>query len=341
MNINVKEYLSKFSTRRIIVSLRDHFKKIPKIIFDTINEFLDDKALKMGASLSYYTLISLAPIIIILIAVIGFIYGDEAAKGEIVKQISDIVGQYAAETVQSLILSAATPGTGFIATIIGVSVLIFTSVAVFVELKESLNMIWGVEPIPGQGLKNLIYYRVRSFIVVAVIGLFLFLSIILSTVTILIRNFTDTHFPDFVQYLTYINAFTSIVMITTLFAMIFKYLPDVKIKWKYVWFGAVITSGLFYIGKYLISMYLQHATLSSTYGAAGSLVVFLVWINYSSLIMFFGAELTQVTKRTYSSSPLEPKPGFLIIRKTSALVAARFRELAILNKKEDDKDKSD
>lgn len=335
--MKIKKYLSKFSTRRIIVSLRNHFKLVPKIIVDTINEFFDDKALKMGASLSYYTLISLAPILIILIAAIGFIFGEEAAKGEIVKQISDIVGQYAAETVQSLILSAATPGSGIIATVIGVSVLIFTSAAVFVELKESLNMIWGVEPLPGQGVKNLIYYRVRSFIVVAVIGVLLFLSIFLSTVSILIKNFTQEYFPEFVNYLYYVNAFTSIVMITLLFAMIFKFLPDVKIKWKYVWFGALITSGLFYIGKYLISLYLQHATLSSTYGAAGSLVIFLVWINYSSLIMFFGAELTQVTRRYYSSTPLEPKPGFLIIRKTSALVAARFRELLNLKKKDESK----
>lgn len=153
--MNLKNHLSKFRTRRIIAKSREHYRKIPKVLWATLIEFLDDKALKMGASLSYFTLISLAPILVILIAVIGFIYGQEAAKGEIVNQISEFIGEYPAQVIQSLILSAAAPDTGFIATLIGVGVLFFSSLAVFVELKESLNIIWGIEPIPGRGLKNI------------------------------------------------------------------------------------------------------------------------------------------------------------------------------------------
>ncbi|MCE7952211.1 MAG: YihY/virulence factor BrkB family protein [Chlorobi bacterium CHB7] len=325
--MNLKNHLSKFRTRRIIAKSREHYRKIPKVLWATLIEFLDDKALKMGASLSYFTLISLAPILVILIAVIGFIYGQEAAKGEIVNQISEFIGEYPAQVIQSLILSAAAPDTGFIATLIGVGVLFFSSLAVFVELKESLNIIWGIEPIPGRGLKNIFYYRLKSFLIVGIIAALLLVSTILSTISVVVSNFATKHFPDFVNYLALINAFTSIVMITVLFACIFKFLPDVKVKWKYVWFGAFITSGLFYIGKYLITTYLQYATFSSTYGAAGSLVVFLVWINYSSLILFFGAELTQVTRKYYSKTELEPKNGFVKIKKVSTLVADSVEKL--------------
>lgn len=318
----------RFRSKRALVYWRGHFRNIPRVIADTVTEFIDDKAIKMGASLSYFTLISLAPIMIVLIAAVGFIYGEEAAKGEIVKQVSSLVGRDGAEAVQSLILSAAAPGSGLIATIIGGSVLLFTSVAVFVELKESLNMIWGAEPVPGKVLRNLIFRRLLSFFVVLTIAALLFLSIFLSTVSTVLRDFSVDYLPEATAYLTYINAFVSIVVITTLIAMIFKLLPDVEINWRYVWFGAVVTSALFYVGKYLISLYFLHTNFGSAYGAASSLVIFLVWINYSSLILLFGAELTQVTRRYYSVKRLQAKPGFVLIRKTSALVAERVKELS-------------
>lgn len=278
-------------------------KAIYQLLEQTAFEFADDKAVKMSAALSFYMIFSLTPLIVILIAVIGFIFGEDAAKGEIVMQIQDAIGKENAEIVQSLIQNISAPSSGIIATIISSAIIIFGSAGIFVELKESLNMIWGVEPKPD-GIWSFLRARAKSFVMVLIIMLLLFASIMISTILSGFNSFLEGNLNTVIPGWQYVNYFLSYVLITVLIAIIYKFLPDVKVQWKYIWFGAIITSLLFSLGKYLIGIYLSESSYGSIFGAAGSLVVFMAWIYYSSFIFFFGAEFTQVYRNKYAKAPL-------------------------------------
>lgn len=306
----------------ILTKIKDEFS----FIGATFNEMIDDKVFKMSAALSYYTLFSLAPLLMIAIAIAGFFFGEEAARGEIVVQIEGLIGKSGAGVVQSLIQNAAFSSRGLFATIMSVVIILLGSMGVFIELKESLNIMWGVEVRPGKPIHQLIKTRIGAFSMVLIMGFLLLVSLIMSALIVILNKYLGAYFPVLLPVIEILNMVISFAIITFLFAMIFKFLPDVVLSWRYIWRGAIITSLLFGIGKYWIGLYLGNSSFSSTFGAAGSLVVLLVWLNYSSLMLFFGAEFTQVYRKRYSSEPLKAEKDAILIPKISELVKEEMQE---------------
>jgi membrane protein len=298
-------------------------KSIWYFIKDVFEKFIDDKAPKLGAALSFYTLFSLAPLLIIAISVAGSIFGRRAARGEIVGQIKSLIGEEGARVVQTALRNAHLGHESGIALIISVATLVIGSTIVFVDLQESLDMVWKVKPKPGRGMiKGLLKDRIRSFAVVIGTGFLLLVSLIVSAVISAINNYVSEQFFELpVYYLEISNLFVSLFIIFLLFMMLFKFLPDVDIKWKHVWIGALVTAVLFVFGKYLIGLYLGTSTLSSTYGAAGSLVIVLLWVYYSTQILFLGAEFTQVYVEKYGEG-IKPNAKFMKYHDENAAVEA-------------------
>ena len=260
----------------------------------TVTEFFEDRAPRLGAALAFYTLFSIAPLLVISVAVASLFFGADAVQGQLKHQLIGIVGEDIAGGIQSMV--AATHNQmhiGVVSSILGVLVLLFGATGVFVELKDSMNTIWGVEEKPGRGIWNLCKDRALSFAMVLIIGFLLLVSMILSMVLSAIHHWMAI--PLLSARVT--DTLISLVVITLLLMVIFKYLPDAAIRWRDVWFGALVTALLFTFGKYLIGLYLRYAAISSAYGAAGSLVVFLLWTFYSAQILFFGVEFTQVYAR--------------------------------------------
>ena len=298
-------------------------KSIWNFIKDVFEKFIDDKAPKLGAALSFYTLFSLAPLLIIAISVAGSIFGRRAARGEIVGQIKSLVGEEGARVVQTALRNAHLGHESGIALIISIATLIIGSTIVFVDLQESLDMVWKVKPKPGRGMiKGLLKDRIRSFAVVVGTGFLLLVSLIVSAVISAINNYVSEQFFELpVYYLEISNLFVSLFIIFLLFMLLFKFLPDVNIRWKHVWVGALVTAVLFVIGKYLIGLYLGTSTLSSTYGAAGSLVIVLLWVYYSTQILFLGAEFTQVYVEKYDKG-IQPNEKFMKYHDETATLEA-------------------
>jgi membrane protein len=298
-------------------------KSIWYFIKDVFEKFIDDKAPKLGAALSFYTLFSLAPLLIIAISVAGSIFGRRAARGEIVEQIKSLIGEEGARVVQTALRNAHLGHESGVALIISVATLVIGSTIVFVDLQESLDMVWKVKPKPGRGMiKGLLKDRIRSFAVVIGTGFLLLVSLIVSAVISAINNYVSEQFFELpVYYLQISNLFVSLFIIFLLFMMLFKFLPDVDIKWKHVWVGALVTAVLFVFGKYLIGLYLGTSTLSSTYGAAGSLVIVLLWVYYSTQILFLGAEFTQVYVEKYGEG-IKPNEKFMKYHDENAAVEA-------------------
>lgn len=278
-------------------------KKAWRLLKETFAEWNDDKASQMAAALAYYTVFSLAPLLIIVIAIAGFFFGEEAARGEIVGQIEGLVGRDGATVIQTALENTHRPGSGvgIIASLISIAVLIFGASGVFVQLQEALNEIWDVVPNAKQGVGNVVRKRAMSFAVVLSIGFLLLVSLVVSAALSAINTFASGLLPGFDVLWSLINLVISFVVTTLLFALIYKYLPDVDVAWRDVWVGATLTSILFSVGRYLIGLYLGNSSFGSTYGAAGSLVILLAWIYYSVQILFFGAEFTQVYARRYGS----------------------------------------
>jgi membrane protein len=277
-------------------------KAILRLLKETFKEWQEDKVSRLAAALAYYTVFSLAPLLIIAIAVAGAVFGEEAARGEIVGQIRGLVGSDGAEVIETAIASANRPdANGGIASVISVVVLLFGASGVFTQLQDALNTVWEVQPKPGQGIATMLRQRFLSFSMVLVIGFLLLVSLVLSAGLTALSSYMSHLLPglDFVWQMA--NYVISFVVITFLFALIYKFLPDVKITWNDVLIGAIITSVLFVIGKFFLGLYLGQGTFASTYGAAGSLVVLLAWVYYSAQIIFFGAEFTQVYARRYGS----------------------------------------
>ena len=288
-------------------------KSIWNFIKDVFDKFIDDKAPKLGAALSFYTIFSLAPLLIISISVAGSIFGRRAARGEIVGQIKSFIGEDGAMLIQTTLRNVHhhTHESG-IALIVSVITLIIGSTIVFVDLQESLDMVWKVKPKPERGMiKGLLKDRIRSFSVVVGTGFLLLVSLIVSAVISSLNNYISEQFFELpVFFLQLSNMLVSLFIIFLLFMMIFKFLPDVKIEWRHVWVGALVTAVLFVLGKYLIGLYLGTSSLSSTYGAAGSLVILLLWVYYSSQILFLGAEFTQVYVEKYGEG-IKPNGKFM------------------------------
>jgi membrane protein len=282
------------------------FKTIVRLVRETVDEWNEDNVPLLAAALAYYTMFSIAPLLIIVIAIAGAIYGEEAARGEIVRQIQGLVGRDGAEFIQSMIQNASRPGSGGgIATLIGIGVLIFGASGVFGQLQAALNTIWEVKPKPGRAVKSFVQARFLSFAMVLVIGFLLLVSLVLSAALSGISGYFNGFLPEVFQVGRILNSVLSFALITLLFAAIYKFLPDVEVPWKNLWVGAGVTALLFNIGKFLIGLYLGNSSVGSTYGAAGSLVVVLLWVFYSAQILLFGAEFTQVYSK-YRGRPIEP-----------------------------------
>jgi membrane protein len=255
----------------------------------------------MAAALAYYTVFSLAPLLIIVIAIAGAVFGEQAAKGELVAQIQGLIGKDGAELIQTAIENASQldPTQGPIPTLINISLLLSGATVIFGQLQTSLNKIWNVEPKPGNGIIDFLRQRLLSFSMVLIIAFLLLVSLVISTLLVIFGNYLRDLIPGFTYLWQALNFLISFGIITLLFAMIFKILPDAKIAWKDVWMGAAITALLFEIGKFLLGFYLGHTSFASAYGAAGSLVIILTWVFYSAQILFLGAEFTQVYVRSY------------------------------------------
>jgi membrane protein len=270
------------------------------LLKEAVSEWSEDKAPRLGAALAYYTIFSVAPLLIIVIGVAGFVFGWEAAQGQIVGQLQGLLGEEGGKAIQAMIQSASEKKTtGVFATLFGLITLLFGASGVFGELQDALNTIWGVKPKPGRGIFGVIRQRFLSFGMVAVIAFLLLVSLAVSAALAAVGTFMEGVLPTEILHVT--NFIVSFAVITVLFAMIYKVLPDATIAWNDVWIGAGVTALLFTIGKFAIGLYLGKSSVASAYGAAGSLVIILVWIYYSAQILFLGAEFTEVYARRYGS----------------------------------------
>ena len=270
-------------------------------IKEAFEDWSEDRASTLAAALAYYTIFSLAPLLIIAIAIAGLAFGREATQGQIVNQISGLIGSEGAKGIETLIENASKPSSGVIATAFGIIVLLIGSSGFFGQLQEGLNTIWEVKPRPGRGILGIMKDRFLSFTMVLGVGFLLLVSLVISAGLVALGEILGTFMPGTVIVGYILNVIISLLVTTLLFAMIFKILPDVKISWKDVWIGAAATAFLFTVGKLLLGLYLAKANIASAYGAAGSLVVILVWVYYSAMILFLGAEFTQVYANRYGS----------------------------------------
>ncbi|HEY5535918.1 MAG TPA: YihY/virulence factor BrkB family protein [Ignavibacteria bacterium] len=295
-------------------------KELPKLLADSYSQFLDDKGLKMAAALSYYTAFSLGPMLLIVISIVGFFFGEDKARIQIVGEATKLIGVDGADMLSTIIKGASNPSTGILAAIFSIILLILGALGVFMELQESLNIIWGVELKPGRGLRNFIRTRLVSFSMVIASSFILLVSLIVNSVLTVLHSYIGNLLPSVIPLAEIFNNLGSFFVITLLFAFIFKYLPDVLISWKYVWIGAAVTSLLFSIGKYLIGLYLGKNSYTSTYGAAASFVILFVWIYYSGVILYLGAEITYLYRYRYGKYPLEADKEGLLVPKVSVLI---------------------
>ena len=294
--------------------------------FDLIKEsfkgWKDDGALDLGAALAYYTIFSLAPLLLIVTAVAGLVWGREAVQGQLVGQMQGIVGTQGAQAIQTMVANAGKHGQGVLATILGLATILFGATGVFVQLQSALDRIWNVEPKPGAGIWSFIRTRMISFGMVLGIGFLLLVSLVVAAAVAALGKWATGMLPGGETLINILTFAVSFALITLLFAMIYKVLPDVEIAWRDVWIGAAVTALLFTIGKFLIGLYLAHSTVASTYGAAGSLVVLLLWIYYSSQILFLGAEFTQVYATRYGSQ-IRPSEHAVPVKETRQVVSPR------------------
>ncbi|MGL4620579.1 YihY/virulence factor BrkB family protein [Chroococcidiopsis sp.] len=290
-------------------------KTIISLLRETFTEWNEDKASRLAAALAYYTVFSLAPILIIAIAIAGAVFGEEAARGEIVTQIQGLVGRDGAQFIETAIEGASKPKAGTIASLISIAVLLFGASGLFAQLQDSLNTIWEVQPKPGRGLIGILRDRFLSFTMVLGVGFLLLVSLVLSAGLSGLVNFLGSLLPGIGALLQLANFVLSFAVTTLLFGLIYKVLPDVKIAWSDVWSGAIVTSLLFSIGRFALGLYLGNNSFGSTYGAAGSVVIILVWVYYAAQILFFGAEFTQVYARRYGSRIVPTKNAIPLTEK--------------------------
>lgn len=271
------------------------FRGAWQISRETIAEWREDNASRLAAALAYYTLLSLAPLLVIAVAVSGAVFGTDAARGRIAAELSQVVGTGAAQGIQAAVASAqASEGGGVLGTLVGVGALFFGASAVFVELQSALNTIWEVTPRPGRGVWGEVRDRALSFAMVVSVAFLLLVSLIVNALLSALGSWLFYELPGREAFWQGVNFAISWLIITALFALILKVVPDAKVRWRDVWLGAAFTSLLFGVGKLLLGLYLGKAAVGSSHGAAGSLVALVVWVYYAAQIFFLGAEFTQV-----------------------------------------------
>jgi len=271
------------------------FRNIWTILKQAGSESLDINIAKMAAALAYYTVFALAPMLVIIITIIQVIYGADAIQGNLYPQIAGFIGPDAGAQIQEMIKNAAISGKGTFSTIISVVILIFTATGVFVEIQDSINSIWHLKAKPKGGFIKILFNRLISFSMVVSLGFILLVSLFINSIVESIMGRLERLFADWTVYLAYAsNLIVTFAIITFLFCTVFKVLPDAIIKWKQVLPGAIATSLLFMLGKFGITLYLSTSNISSTYGAAGSLIIILLWVYFSAIILYFGALVTRI-----------------------------------------------
>lgn len=288
--------------RKPLTSLR--WCDIQALLGDTVAEWFKHKATRMAASLAFYSILSLAPLLVVVIAVAGLLFGQEAAQGQIVAQIQGLVGRDSAIAIQTMVENARQPGVGTVATVLGLLMLFFGATTVVAELRDALNTVWEVPVSEVSGLGNLfsiLRERFFSLTMVLGVGFLLLISLVVNAWI----SALGSYFAGWLRELALqsVNSVLSLIVVAGLFAMIYKVMPDVHLEWRDVILGAAVTAVLFTAGKFAIGLYLGKSGLGSAYGAAGSLVIVLLWVYYSALIFFFGAEFTQVFANHYGSQP--------------------------------------
>ncbi|MDX2002823.1 MAG: YihY/virulence factor BrkB family protein [Chitinophagales bacterium] len=282
-------------------------KNFWSILKSAYKEWNSDDPFALGAVTAYYAIFSLPALLVIIITVAGFVFGQEAVTGQVSGQISEFVGPDSAKSVEEMIKSTTEYGTSWWAVVLGVVTLIFGATGVFYQLQKQLNRIWGLEVEPKRAWVKLIKDRATSLGVILAIGFLLLISLMLTSVLSVLSKWIEAQLPDIFLYGFFVFDFLfSASIITLLFAMIFKILPDAHIPWRATWIGAAMTTLLFLLGKFALGIYFGQADPASAYGAAGSVVLILLWVNYSSLILFFGAEFTQVYAR-HKGIKIRPK----------------------------------
>lgn len=303
--------------QKIILYLRI-FKK-------ALTGFIDDNAFKLSASLSYYTIFAIGPLLLIIMSLAGIFFGKEAVQGKIYGQIKGLVGSDAALQVQSIIQNISHSQHGTIGAIVGVVVLVIGATGVFTEIQDSINFIWSVKAKPKKGWVKFLMNRLISFSLVVSMGFILLVSLIINALMDVLSDKLFRFFKDYTIYLFYvINVLVIFLIITGLFAVIFKVLPDAKIKWKEAFIGAGFTSVLFLGGKFLIGYYLGRSDMGITYGAAASIVIILSWVYYSSLILYFGAEFTKVYAIETGSRIVPNDTAVFIIKKEAKEIPTSY-----------------
>ncbi|PRY10887.1 membrane protein [Pontibacter ummariensis] len=278
------------------------------LIKTSASEFMENNSLLLAAALAFNAIFSIPPLLVIIIRAAGFFLGEKAISGELSNQISSAIGPNAAKEIETIIQNAHQSESSGLAFWIGLGTLIFASTTFFATLQQSLNTVWNLKPKPSSGILQMVKVRLFSFGIVLSIALLMLVSLLLSTVISILSDYLSSIFPDIgVVVIQLVDILLSVGIITALFALIFHYLPDAIIRWRDVWVGALITAVLFTIGKVLIGWFIGTSSPGSAYGAAGSMVVILVWIYYTSLIVLFGAEFTQQYANAFGQR-VHPKP---------------------------------
>jgi membrane protein len=270
------------------------------LLRDAGSEWLADRAMRMGAALAYYITFALAPLMLLAIAIAGFVFGEKAARGEVLKQVESMIGEQAGTLLQTMIVSASQPTSGWWATVVGIAILFVGATGLFAELQDQLNAIWKVQVPPDRLVLSFLRDRLLSFAMVLVVGVLLIASLVGSTIVSAVVGQLENRQVAFLSQTASLTV--SFVIILLLFALIYRVMPDTTVAWSDVWLGAVVASVLFVAGKYALGMYLVHSAVASAYGAAGSLAVLLTWLYYASQIFLYGAELTKVYAHRYGSA---------------------------------------
>jgi membrane protein len=309
------------------------------LLRETWGEFADNNAWDKGAALAYYTIFALPPILIIIINTIGALLGRQAVSGQIYAQIKGLIGSEAALEVQKMVENISQSGELTFATVVGVATLLLTSTGMFICMQDSLNAIWGVKPKPKREYIKLVKDRLLSFAMILSISFLLLVSLVVHAFLAKVGDYLQRMLGEpSIIFIQFFNNIFSLAVVTFLFASIFKFLPDAKIQWRDVWVGAIVTALLFTMGKALIGLYLGNSNLATIYGAAGTVVVILTWVFYSSLILFFGSIFTLVFSRKFGSNIYPSEFAVRVIRQEmEAGKTAVNQEPVNVEKKEEEK----
>ena len=324
----------------------DYWKKILQISLKAAKGFADDRCMKFSASLAYYTIFSIGPLLLIVIWCIGFFYGQQLEEGtsaqmEVFEELSEIFGTNVASFMQSSMEKMMIQSDSNLGIIVGIGTLLFTSTTVFVDIQDSINAIWGVKPKPKKGWLKLILDRLISLSMILGLGFLLITSLLVNSFIMLFTNYITEIIPGItLSMLNWINTGITFLVITTLFGFIFKVLPDAKVRNRDIIGGAIFTSLLFMLGRYGISFYLQHNATASAFGAAGSVILLLLWIYYSAAILYFGAEFTKEHSKVFGNG-IQPSTYAVLVAKTEIAVKggddAAVKEGEILLEKDESK----